>query len=192
MQIFNTILINFHLFNPGWKKNLFMLILVALWFVAIEVFVYFASGKNFTNISYLTIVLSGLTVIYSMVILFFGYNTYNNYLLPIINLLSWFKLVEDLRFFESIRIFVSLLRKSIKSLKGFFIFLILMLFMFASSLTIIKRNEFRDRIINMSKGDDSYEIDLFIRNNLLKNWSEHVSDYADSFYSIMMMLYGEI
>ena len=169
-----------------------MLILVALWFVAIEVFVYFASGKNFTNISYLTIVLSGLTVIYSMVILFFGYNTYNNYLLPIINLLSWFKLVEDLRFFESIRIFVSLLRKSIKSLKGFFIFLILMLFMFASSLTIIKRNEFRDRIINMSKGDDSYEIDLFIRNNLLKNWSEHVSDYADSFYSIMMMLYGEI
>ena len=83
MQIFNTILINFHLFNPGWKKNLFMLILVALWFVAIEVFIYFASGKNFINISYLTIVLSGLTVIYSMFILFFGHNSYNNYLLPI-------------------------------------------------------------------------------------------------------------
>jgi len=144
------------------------------------------------NVSYLSIILSIFTLIYSFIILIHGHNTSNNYLLPIINLLSWFKLVEDLRFFESIRLFVSLLGKSIKSLNGFFIFLFLMMLTFTSSLTIIKRNELRDRTIEMSKGDVSYDIDLFIRNGILKDWSDHANDYADAFYTICMMLYGEI
>ena len=144
------------------------------------------------NVSYLSIILSGFTLIYSFILLFYGHSTFNNYLLPIINLLSCFKLVEDLRFFESIRLFVSLLRKSIKSLRGFFLFLLLMIFTFTTSLTIIKRNEYRDRIIEMSKGDVSDDIDLYIRNDILKEWTDHGSDYAKALYTIFMMLYGEI
>jgi|LauGreDrversion4_2_1035121.scaffolds.fasta_scaffold1048194_1 hypothetical protein len=43
----------------------------------------------------------------------------------------------------------------------------------------------------MSKGDISDEIDLYVRNGIVKSWSDHGSDYADALYTIFMMLYGE-
>ena len=66
-----------------------------------------------------------------------------------------------------------------------------MIFTFTTSLTIIRRNELRDSLIEMSKGDISDEIDLYVRNGIVKSWSDHGSDYADALYTIFMMLYGE-
>jgi len=66
-----------------------------------------------------------------------------------------------------------------------------MIFAFTTSLTIIRRNEYRDSLIEMSKGDISDEIDLYVRNGIVKSWSDHGSDYADALYTILMMLYGE-
>jgi hypothetical protein len=48
-----------------------------------------------------------------------------------------------------------------------------MILTFTTSLTIIRRNEFRDSLIEMSKGDISDEIDLYIRNGIVKSWSDH-------------------
>ena len=66
-----------------------------------------------------------------------------------------------------------------------------MIFTFTTSLTIIRRNEYRDKIIEMGKGDLSFDVDLYVRNDILKTWSDHGSDYASALYSITMMLYGE-
>ncbi len=86
---------------------------------------------------------------------------------------------------------MSLLGRSIKSLRGFFLFLILMLLTFTTTLTIILRNEHRDRVIDMGKGDKSFDVDLYIRDNLLKTWKDHGYDYANSLYTVLMILYGE-
>ena len=87
--------------------------------------------------------------------------------------------------------FISLLWRSIKSLKGFFLFLSLMLLTFTTTLTIIWRNEHRDKIIDMGKGDESFDADLYVRNDLLKTWYDHAFDSANALYTIFMILYGE-
>ena len=75
-----------------------------------------------------------------------------------------------------------MLYKMIKSLTGFFLFLFLMLFTFTTTLAIIIRNEYRDEIIDLGMGDASYDPEIFIRNNLIKTWSEHAEDYALALY----------
>jgi hypothetical protein len=87
--------------------------------------------------------------------------------------------------------FISLLLRSIKSLRGFLIFLGIMLLTFTTTLTIIWRNERRDSIIDMGKGDESFDVDLYLRNDLLKTWYDHYYDSADALYTILMILYGE-
>jgi hypothetical protein len=57
-----------------------------------------------------------------------------------------------------------------------------MLFAFTTTLTIIERNEHRDKIIDMGKGDQSFDVDLYIRKDLLKTWSDHSEDYTKSLY----------
>jgi hypothetical protein len=87
--------------------------------------------------------------------------------------------------------FICLLLKSLKSLTGFFFFLVIMLLAFTTTLTIIIRNEHRDKIIDMGKGDQSFDVDLYIRKNLLKTMSDHAIDFTNALYSIFMILYGE-
>jgi hypothetical protein len=57
-----------------------------------------------------------------------------------------------------------------------------MLFTFTTTLAIIIRNEHRDRIIGYGMGDGSYDLEIFIRNDLIKTWSEHAEDYALALY----------
>jgi len=45
-----------------------------------------------------------------------------------------------------------------------------MLLTFTATLTIIWRNEHRDRIIDMGRGDESFDVDLYLRNDLFKTW----------------------
>ena len=57
-----------------------------------------------------------------------------------------------------------------------------MLFTFTTTLAIIIRNENRDRTTDLGMGDGSYDPEIFIRNDLIKTWSEHAEDYALALY----------
>jgi hypothetical protein len=127
--------------------------------LAIEVFEYKATANN-KKIAYFSIGIPIITLFYSFVTLH-SHNSYVNYLLPLINFLSFLRLIEDLKFIKSMRFYMKLLEKCLGELKGFFIFLTFITFAFATSSNIIDRNEYRDKIIDLEKGDKTYDIDIY-------------------------------
>ena len=127
--------------------------------LAIEAFEYKATA-NYKKIAYFSIGLPIITLFYSFVTLH-SHNSYINYLLPLINFVSFYKLIEDLRVFKSMRFYMKLLERCLHELKGFFIFLTFITFAFATSSNIIDRNQYRDKKIDLEKGDKTYDIDIY-------------------------------
>ena len=58
-------------------------------------------------------------------------------LLPFINLCAWINMVMEMRQFDLTRRFVCIFMISINSIRGFIIFLLLMVFTFASTTNIL-------------------------------------------------------
>ena len=112
----------------------------------IEVFEIYAT-VNFKKIAYVSIGLQILTMLYSIVTLNF-HNSYINHLLPLINFLSFLKLIDDMKFIKSMRFYMKLLEKCLHELKGFFIFLLLITFAFATSSNIIDRIQYPEEKID--------------------------------------------
>jgi 4-hydroxybenzoate polyprenyltransferase len=56
---------------------------------------------------------------------------------------------------------MKLLERCFQELGGFFIFLFFITIAFATSSNIIDRNQYRDREIDLEKGDKTYDIDIY-------------------------------
>ena len=89
------------------------------------------------------------------------------------------------------RFYMKLLERCFQELGGFFIFLFFITIAFATSSNIIDRNQYRDREIDLEKGDKTYDIDIYQRHGLLKDKTEHLKDFAQSLYRSSMILFGE-
>lgn len=140
-------LINFHVYNPGRRTELVLLIIFSIGFLIIEAYEIKATGHS-KKIAYVSIGLPVFTLIYSLFTLTFGHNSYINHLLPLLNFASFLRFIDDLKIFQSLRFYMKLLEKCLYELGGFFFFLILINMAFASSSLIIDRNQYRDEKID--------------------------------------------
>jgi hypothetical protein len=122
-----------HVYTPGVFLPLYLLIFFLAFTVIDESRKVISGGIGYLSIpSALLIFLLPIYIFETMQ----APGGYPDYILPIVNFAVWLNLINQLKSFANIRGFMIVLSESVISIKSFFAFFVLMIFMFTTSLII--------------------------------------------------------